>query len=146
MKKAPLTCYALLLLLAACGQPVDKEKVKAEVMAVEQAFEQMAAEKGIAVAFAHFAAADAVIKREHDTLIHGPEGIRHYYSKPNMLRAKVTWTPEHVEVAEDGSMASTYGQYLWTMPADSGAPVEFSGVFHTVWKRQASGEWKYVWD
>lgn len=129
-----------------CGNCHDKEALRKEVVAVEKAFEKMAADSGIAKAFYHYAAENAVIKRQNDTLIHGREGIKNFYSQPNPGKRTVTWTPDYVDVSDDGSMAYTYGSYLWTITPDTGKAQEYRGIFHTVWQRQMSGDWRYVWD
>lgn len=143
-----LTILTILIsLIISCTAPApNAKKWEAEVMSAEKAFEKMAAEKGISEAFAHFADANAVIKRTNDTIISGPEGIRLFYSKPFYKTATVAWTPDFIEVAENGDMAWTYGKYLWKSTDSTGTVSEFKGVFHTVWKRQADGSWKYVWD
>ncbi|HAI76557.1 MAG TPA: hypothetical protein DCM08_09950 [Microscillaceae bacterium] len=134
--------------LEACQTPtkVDKDKLKAEVIAAEQAFAQMTAEKGIAEAFYAFAEDNAVIKRENDTLIKGKDNIRAYYSAPFYQKAKVSWSPDFVEVADCGTMAYTYGQYNWEGITPEGKPLVLKGVFHTVWKKLPTGQWRYVWD
>jgi ketosteroid isomerase-like protein len=88
----------------------------------------------------------AVIKRENDTLIKGKENIRAYYETRELKNATVKWTPDFIEVSESGDLGYTYGQYLWTIISAEGDTSEFKGVFHTVWKRQDDGSWKYVWD
>jgi len=133
------------ILLTSCQHP-DKEQLKKEVFEAEKAFEKMAAEKGIAEAFYHFADANAVIKRENDTLIIGNDNIKVYYGKINDSNTTVTWTPDFIDVSDEGDIAYTYGKYLWKVKNEQGEPAEYKGVFHTVWKRQPDGSWKYVWD
>jgi ketosteroid isomerase-like protein len=132
-------------LLVACHPAVDKEAVKKEIFQMEKAFEKMAAEKSIAEAFAHFAADSAVIKRQRDTLITGKANIRAFYEHGN-TNATVHWTPDFIDVADDGSMAYTFGKYVWQTKDEAGNIQEYKGVFHTVWKRQPDGSWRYVWD
>ena len=115
-------------------------------MQAEKSFEKMAAEKGIAEAFWYYADSNAVIKRDNDTLIVGKENIRRFYSADFYKSAKVEWTPDHIDVSENGDMAWTYGKYLWLSTDSNGVRKEFRGVFHTVWKKQKDGSWKYVWD
>ncbi len=134
------------LFLFSCQQSIDTEKVKDDVFASEKAFEKMAADSGIATAFYEFADNNAVIKRQNDTLIIGKENIKKYYSKANTSNATVNWTPDSIYVSDDGSMAWTFGKYVWKVQPDSGEVKEYKGVFHTVWKRQADKSWKYVWD
>jgi len=113
---------------------------------VEKSFEKMCEEKGIADAFYFFADDSAVIKRQNDTLIIGKESIKNYYSKDFYKAATVSWSPDFIYVSDDGTMAYTYGKYVWSSKDDNGIAVEYRGVFHTVWKRQKDNTWKYVWD
>ena len=106
----------------------------------------MADEKGIAEAFWFYADSNAVIKRNNDSLIHTKEGIRNFYAADFYKSASVKWSPDFIDVSPDGNMAYTYGKYLWQSKDSTGKPLEFSGIFHTVWKRQKDGSWKYVWD
>jgi ketosteroid isomerase-like protein len=142
------TMFVLLVsafIIASCNQP-DKEKIKDEIYQAEKAFEKMAAEKSIAEAFYHFADEEAVIKRENDTLIVGKENIRNYYDTESNRSATVNWTPDFIDVADCGTLAYTYGKYLWRIKNQEGLITEHKGVFHTVWKKQEDGGWKYVWD
>jgi ketosteroid isomerase-like protein len=43
-------------------------------------------------------------------------------------------------------MAYTYGSYIFTTIDASGNKQESRGKFHTVWKKQADGSWKFVYD
>lgn len=113
---------------------------------MEKAFETEMNAKGAAEAFYNYAADDAVIKRENDTLLKGKNAIRDYYSKPVYKTAKAWWSPDHVDVSEDGTMAYTYGKYKWEMTNADGKTVSYGGIFHTVWKKMPDGSWKYVWD
>ena len=106
----------------------------------------MAAEKGIAEAFWFFADSNAVIKRQNDTLIHGKENIRKFYSADFYTKASVKWSPDFVEVSSGGDLGYTYGKYVWQSKDSTGKTQEYKGIFHTVWKRQKDGGWKYVWD
>lgn len=136
---------AIGVFLTSCNN-VDKEEIKKEIFQAEKAFEKMTAEKGIPQAFYYFADENAVIKRENDTLIIGRENIKTYYEKNNNENAKVNWTADFIDVSDCGNLAYTYGNYRWLIKNDEGEIVEYKGVFHTVWKRQQDGNWKYVWD
>lgn len=125
---------------------ISTEETKAEIMRAEKDFEAMAAEKSIAEAFWFFADSNATIKRQNDTLIHGKDAIRIYYSGEFYKNASVKWSPDFIDVSANGDMAYTYGKYLWQSKDSSGKPIEHRGIFHTVWKRQKNGEWRYVWD
>lgn len=154
MKNRPLLPFlAIISAIFYCGcncttdadQPTP-EKWKAEIRDTERAFMEMQHAKGSAEAFAHFADSNAAILRGKDSLIHGREGIRHYYDAPRSGTAKATWAPDFVDVSADGTLGYTYGKYKWEITDSAGAMQTFEGVFHTVWKRNAQGEWRYVWD
>ncbi|HEX6168907.1 MAG TPA: nuclear transport factor 2 family protein [Chitinophagaceae bacterium] len=152
MKKAP-TIYFLLTILLSCtssessneNKP-NNENAKQEIEKAEEDFAQMAADKGIAEAFYFFADSAATIKRQNDTLIHGKEAIKIFYSTPFYQKATVKWSPDFVQASENGDMGYTYGKYVWSSTDSTGKPITFNGVFHTVWKKQPDGSWKYVWD
>lgn len=144
--RSTIILFFLLSLLAACQQPLNKEKVKQEIYQSEKAFEKMCADKGIQEAFYFYASDSAVIKRQNDTLIVGKENIKDYYSNPAFEMAKVTWTPDFIDVSECGDLAYSYGNYLWTIWNADGDTGVFQGVFQTVWKKQEDGKWKFVWD
>lgn len=142
-----LIVLSLSVLLITSCQQIDQEKIKKEIFQTEKDFEKMAAEKGIAEAFYFFADEKAVVKRENDSLIIGNENIKLYYEKKNLdSTTVVNWTPDFIDVAGDGSLAYTYGNYVWKFKDEHGTATEYKGVFHTVWKKQKDGGWKYVWD
>jgi len=144
-----LSLLSVIILFFSCRtNSVSEQKTdyKLAIAKAEKDFEKMVSEKGIAEGFYHFAAENAIIKRERDTLIIGKENIRTYYSNPRYKNAVVTWSPDFIEVSEKGDMAYTYGKYIWSTKDESGNTKTSKGVFHTVWKKQADGSWKYVWD
>jgi ketosteroid isomerase-like protein len=126
--------------------PGQHEIAKREIEKAEKDFEAMATDKGIAEAFYFFADSNATIKRQNDTLIHGKDGIRNFYSTPFYKAATVKWSPDFIETSAQGDMGYTYGNYHWESKDSTGKAITFDGVFHTVWKKQLDGTWKYVWD
>jgi ketosteroid isomerase-like protein len=144
--KTGLLILPTILFCMGCGQSKRAEEIKKEIFETEKAFERMASEKGIAEAFYFFADEHAVIKRENDTLISGKENIRIYYERQGLKDATVTWTPDFIDVSKFGDLGYTYGNYLWKIKNNDGDMVEYTGIFHTVWKRQQDNTWKYVWD
>jgi ketosteroid isomerase-like protein len=144
MKNLILTLICITLLLS-CRQKSNKDIAREEVFQAEKAFAKMAGEKGLAEAFWFFAAENAVIKRGNDSLISGKENIRNFYDKNSKPDAKLSWTPDFIGVSECGTLAYTYGQYVFSRLDSSGKMTENRGIFHTVWKKQ-NREWKYVWD
>lgn len=146
MKLSAYLFFLIFLISCSETKTIDTDIVKKEIADSEKAFETMAKETGIAEAFAYYADSSAVIKRQNDTLIKGKEAIRNYYSADYYKTAAVSWAPDFIDVSNEGDLAYTYGKYLWQSKDSVGNVQEFKGVFHTVWKKQKDGSWKYVWD
>lgn len=149
MKKLYFTFIVLAVIILGCRSNKNatvQNEYKGQIKKAEKDFEKLVAEKGVAEGFYQFADANATIKRERDTLITGKDNIRKYYSKPNYKNVSVQWTPDYIEVSKAGDLAYTYGKYEWHSTDASGKEHVSKGVFHTVWKRQHDGTWKYVWD
>ncbi len=136
------------LVLAACNISVNKndiQKWKSEIMQVEKEFNDLAQKEGLTKAFYTYAAHDGVIRRGKK-VIKGNEAIRAWYKIDVRPNETLTWKPNFVDVSASGDMGYTYGNYIFTSTDSSGIKKESTGIFHTVWKRQTDGSWKFVWD
>jgi ketosteroid isomerase-like protein len=144
-----LIVIILMTMLVSCDRN-DKgnlEKWKQEIVRAENDFSLMAKEKGIPEAFLAFSA-DSVVIMRNNKLIKGRDALRSYFSEnsSSYLNNSLDWAPDFVEVSASGDLAYTYGRYTFTYRDSLGNKVENKGIFHTVWKRQPGGEWKFVWD
>jgi len=145
MKKTFQILVILILLITSCKTetPMEHiEKWKEEIRQAEQDFAQMSEEKGIHDAFISFAAEDAVLKR--GKLIIGKTAIDKYLE--NSTSKQLSWSPDFVDVSSSGDLGYTYGRYVYKYADSLGNLLEDIGIFHTVWKRQTDGSWKFVWD
>ena len=141
-----LTGSIMVMTLCITAQTTREQSIQ-DINAAEKAFAKMAADKGVQQAFVFYAAEDAVIKRGNDSLVRGKVGIGNFYSKDFFKRALVIWAPNFTDASESGDMGYTFGNYTWQLKDESGKLIEErKGVFHTVWKKQKDGTWKYVWD
>ena len=127
------------------GESDDRAVWIEEVRAAEAAFATMAAEKGLREAFLAYADENAVINRGN-RIYQGSEGISAYFDAQTIEDVSLEWSPEYVEVSNDGTLAYTYGPYTFSAKTADGEELESTGIFHTVWKRQPNGSWKYVYD
>ena len=150
MKLKCLFYLSLVLVLFSCSVEIEKdsaEKWKSEILETEENFAKMAGEEGISRAFMTYAAEDAVLMRNNKLVI-GKKNLSVLFenqaSKPK--DEKLSWKPDFVDVSTSGDLAYTYGQYTYSYTDSIGTIVESEGVFHTVWKRQADGSWRFVWD
>jgi ketosteroid isomerase-like protein len=143
-------CIVTLLLISfnaiSQANPPKPADLSEEIRKTEKQFESDLNKTGVAFAFEKYAAPNAVIKRQNDSLIYGPKAISQFYSNDIYQNAKASWSPDYIDISRDGTMAYTYGKYHWRMTSKSGEVKEFGGIFHTVWKKQPDGTWKYVWD
>jgi ketosteroid isomerase-like protein len=142
------SCLLVAFLYFSCQTSgVDlKEKAKQEIVQSEKDFLKMTTDQGIKIAFPYYADTNAVVKGDKDSLIKGKTAIGNFYSSSAFTNATLTWSPDFVDASEDGNFGYTYGNYVWKSKDSTGKVSEFTGVFHTVWKKQKDGNWKYVWD
>lgn len=125
--------------------PASTEKLKSELFAVEKEFCAMAQTDGVQKAFVHFAADSAVVLRRSQ-LIKGKEAIRLQYESFPRKGSKLEWAPDFADVSASGDLGYTYGRYTLTSTDSVGHETKNEGIFHTVWKRQPDGHWRFVWD
>jgi len=127
------------------NQTNSKEIYKKEILETEKAFAEMAKIEGLPKAFLAYADEAAVLNR-NNTIIKGKPAIKEYFKKQTLREVKLEWTPDFVEVSQSGDLGYTYGKYSFSAKDTSGQKIESEGIFHTVWKKQADGNWRYVWD
>lgn len=145
MVRIALALGLLLGVLNIAFAQTAKDLAKAEILKTEVCFQQMATDSGVAVAFERFASPDAVINR-NDLLLVGIDAIVTYMKNSKVTSVKLLWTPDFVDASDDGTLGYTYGRYTFSAIDPEGKPISSTGIFHTVWRRQPNGEWKYVWD
>ena len=140
--------FILLFPFFGCNTPNEKnelEKWKAEIMEVEKAFNDLAQKEGLIKAFEFYAAEDGVIRRKNK-VYKGKDAIANWYKNDVKPNETLTWIPTFIDVSNSGDMAYTYGDFTFTYPDTLGNLKKSTGIFHTVWKRQADGDWRFVWD
>jgi ketosteroid isomerase-like protein len=105
----------------------------------------MASEKGLAEAFS-FYVADSGILNAGDSNFIGKQEVRKRFERTKYRNVRLRWTPEFIDISESCDLAYTWGKYTYTYRDSSGKEVVDKGIFHTVWKKQADGSWRFVWD
>ena len=121
------------------------EKLKSEIINAEKDFAEMAKKEGVSKAFLTFATENAVLNR-NNTVLKGKEAIKAYFENQTFKEIKLEWAPDFLDVASSGDLGYTYGHYFFSAIDTSGKNIEIEGVFHTVWKKQSDGNWRFVWD
>ncbi len=103
------------------------------IVAVEIAFARAAREQGQWTAFKQFAAPGALLHGAN-----GPFPIEPWLATQTDPPQAVQWEPRAVVISCDGALAVSQGRYR--------DPEGKVGNFVTVWERQSSGEYRYVFD
>jgi ketosteroid isomerase-like protein len=137
----------LVVLVSSCEkkQVITKDEAIQQIYAIEQAFNDRVASEGIAVAFEFYAAEEGSINR-NDQIITGKSAIREFYNSSTLSEVKLTWKPDFVDLSEDLTMAYSYGNYTFSGINVDGQTISSTGLFHTVWKKQQDGSWRFVYD
>ncbi len=132
-------------LSAAFAESPDLATLEASLEAAERAFAQAAAERDRR-GFESFLTAETVFSTPHGNH-RGPEAIVEQWAGFFAPEGpSIGWEPARVAALEDGSIGLTTGPF-WIEALDpEGKPVRFTGIFFSVWRRNASGEWKIVLD
>lgn len=143
--KIRLAVLVSLVAAALASAAVDKEKLKQELVAVEEQFSAMAQEKGVLAAFEHFAAPDVAFIDTDPRQFRGPAAVKH---RMGGFRPGVTlkWSAYYTDVSDDGTLGYNYGRYESRAPGPDGTERVGGGWFLSIWKRQPDGSWRYVMD
>lgn len=105
----------------------------------ERAFARDAAEKGTRAAFlAHLGEGSIVFEP-------GPVDARATWEAHADNPGLLSWEPEHAEIAASGEMGWTTGPWEFRAGGAGDEPVGF-GEYASVWRRDASGAWKFAVD
>lgn len=148
MKKIIAILSFILLLLVSCKSNPSEQQLsewKSEIEQTEIAFNNLAQEEGLAKAFETYAAPDGVINRSRK-IIKGKKAIGQWYIDNTRPDRTLTWKPDFVDVSNSGDLGYTYGTAVFTTMDSTGVKTVRKAKFHTVWKRQPNGDWRFVWD
>ncbi|MEQ9422982.1 MAG: nuclear transport factor 2 family protein [Cyclobacteriaceae bacterium] len=137
--------FAVLILLGCQPAAPDKAVLIEEVRAAEKAFNDAAADKSVKEAFLEFVDDEGVIKRGNK-IIKGKTAIAEFFDNQTFTQQRLAWKPTFIDVSSSGDMAYTYGNFQFSALAADSTEINSEGIFHTVWKRNANGEWKFVYD
>lgn len=137
----------VLVLSSFCAVSVAQADAADEVMQADRDFAKFAQEKGVAEAFAAYAAPDAHWFAPGPEPVRGPKAISARLAKSFSKGAKLEWTPQRAWASTDGTMAITWGRSLYTSAKnDKGETFSSTGSYLTVWMRQPDGSLKFSHD
>jgi ketosteroid isomerase-like protein len=128
------------LILVACATPQRRVPVDAvqQVMETERAFARSMADRNHA-AFASFLSEEAVFF-DGDEALRGSQAVadgwKKYFEGP---AAPFSWEPQRVVVLESGTLALSTGPVY-------GADGNVVATFNSIWRKEARGTWRIVFD
>ncbi len=148
--KLQIIPFIVSMLFIACNRHSEQnivETSKNEILSTERKFSEMSEKEGISKAFLFYAAEDVVLMRGNK-LLKGKKSLRSYFeeNKKSKYEISLTWKPDFVEVSSSGDLGYTYGKYIFRSSDSLGVVTSEEGIFHTVWKKQENGDWRFVWD
>jgi ketosteroid isomerase-like protein len=128
---------ALIFLAAPAGAETNAE-LKEQARRTEIAFAKTMADRD-AAAFASFLAEETVFVSNGRALRGARQVAERWKCFFEGAQAPFSWQPEHVEVLDSGRLAMSSGP----VRDPSGKRI---GTFNSVWRREANGQWKIVFD
>lgn len=134
-----------LLLIMSCQSREDENELREQVLETDKSFNQMANQKGNAVAFLYYAD-EMVIKMQEDNYpIVGKYALMKSLGDNSWDDFKLSWEPLRAEAS--GNLGYTFGTYqLETKTEDGLRDTVFYGNYVSVWKRKRDGSWRYIID
>ena len=138
MKRMVLILAAILLAAQAPRAQTDVVSLANQVRDTERAFAKTMADRDHA-GFASFLSDETVFMGDAQTLRGKPAvpaGWKRFYEG---AQAPFSWDPDRVEVLDSGTLALSSGP----VKDPQGKRI---GTFNSVWRRDAGGAWKIVFD
>ena len=139
-----LAATATALLAAAPAWAADAASVKDELIAVDKAFAAEAKAKGAPIAFRDFMdPTDSLEFGGGKQPVRGAAAIflAQGGDKPS---GELIWTPAEALAGAAGDMGVTWGHWTFTPPVKN--PKVVTGIYVTVWRKDAAGHWKGLVD
>ena len=131
-------CVLVIALLSTAEAQQDRASLQREVIEAERAFAKTMADRDHQ-AFTTFLSKEAVFWGEADVSRGHTEVAAAWKKLFEGARAPFSWSPEQVEVLDSGTLAFSSGPVL----DPKGNRV---GTFNSVWRREADGRWRVVFD
>jgi len=143
-----------LLVLASRSLAASQEDLCRELAKTEQSFCAEAARVGIANSFLEYMAYECFLpdqlmlsRSEYQAAVLAARAKAGAAYKPGPNpNVQLTWSPSKVQVSDDGTLGYTWGRYDFTSKGKDGKVDTSSGIYLTIWRRQADGSWKFVYD
>lgn len=135
-----LAFVLLMVMLFSCSE--NKQVIDPQVLIdADVAFSDFSARSGYQKAFIEFAGDSVVLLKPNQLPVIGKQSLINSYKGKSDSGQILTWRPAKAIISESGELGYTYG--FWTFVAQNDTS---RGTYLTVWKKNSSGEWKYIAD
>jgi ketosteroid isomerase-like protein len=146
--------FSLLLAFVISSWGATQDNLRRELANTERSFCTDTARVGIADAFLAYMAENcflpdrlALSRSEYKKAVDEARAKAGSAYKPGPNpNVQLTWSPLKVEVSDDGTLGYTWGRYGFTSKGKDGKVDSSEGIYLTIWRRQADGSWKFVYD
>jgi ketosteroid isomerase-like protein len=144
-----LTLVASLAILPACSPPTPPDTRAADEAAIRATtteWAKVASAKDLEKTLSYHAE-DASLFPPNAPVITGAEGRRKAWTAMlSHTDLVLSFATTKVEVARSGDLGYETGTVEESFKDDAGKPVQLTGKYAVVWKKQADGQWKAVVD
>jgi ketosteroid isomerase-like protein len=143
---AALVCMAPSVSRRAEAQTIDLKAAEAAITKADEAFCQAVTDRRLD-RFLAFVADDATFSGGTPQQLRGRDAVARAWA-PYFAEGGPTlvWKPLSAKVLVGGDLGYTLGAYTRHAIGADGKPVTGRGNYLTVWKKQADGSWKVVFD
>jgi ketosteroid isomerase-like protein len=121
-----------------------EERARQSLLEADRAFCRLSLTTDVPTAFGLTMAEGATLLRTGLEPMTGREAIlAHFAAWPG---GTLRWEPTFADVAASGDLGYTLGTYEYRATSAEGQPEVSTGHYVTIWRKQADGSWKFVFD
>ena len=136
------------MILAAAAGAAPKEDL---LLAAARTFSALSVAQGAHAAFLATMTDDVQLYTGATPPLLGKKAVAAYYAEeektdPTYKSQRLEWTPVAAEASADGTLGTTRGTWVFTVPGANGAVRRLTGYYVTTWRRQSDGTYKFCLD
>ena len=133
--------FGILALIACNSTPTNKSKQAAEeITQADKNMSLLAAKEGFNKALLTYAD-DSVVKPQDGELPVSGKAALEKYGRDKPDTKNLSWEPFKAEASASGELGYTFGNWKMVMKDTT-----LYGNYCTIWKKQADGKWKFIFD
>jgi ketosteroid isomerase-like protein len=143
-----LIWLAVLVLGGGCTPSRTPQALQDELLEADRAFSRLSEENGQAAAFLEYMADDGVLYPFQGEPVWGRDDYRELIQAVGSQDpgASLVWEPLVADVSRSGELGYTLGRYTASSSQADGSVSVRRGYYATIWKKQADGNWRFVFD